>query len=99
LGPSLFAAAAQSKEDKAKGGAYGLLSSFYRAPPTQLSSRLPRTPPSPRASHTIHSLTLLRPPFYAGKAAAIEERVKNMDPDEAQAARAKAAEDARKSGA
>ena len=32
-------------------------------------------------------------------AAAIEERVKNMDPDEAQAARAKAAEDAHKRGA
>ena len=40
-----------------------------------------------------------RPPFYAGKMAAIEERVKNMGPDEAQAARDKAAENARKRGA
>ena len=36
---------------------------------------------------------------YMGKMAAIEERVKGMGPDEAQAAREKAAEAARKRGA
>ena len=73
--------------------------------------KLPRAPArsfaepaqhAPLALHLTHkhSLTLIwGPSFYAGKMAAIEERVKSMSPDEAQAARIKAAKDARNRGA
>jgi hypothetical protein len=53
----------------------------------------------PNLTHNTLARRFSAPSLFAGKAAAIEERVKGMGADEAQAAREKAAEDARKGGA
>jgi hypothetical protein len=55
LEEELKAAQAKKSANSAAAGACSLLSSFYRAPPTQLSSRLPRTPPSPLNLTQKHS--------------------------------------------
>ena len=77
----------KTKEGKASGGAFfsaGASATTMHNPraPVQLFPRAPccfprafsRTPPSPRASHPKHSLTLpWGPPFYAGMGAGVAE--------------------------
>ena len=87
------------------GGGGATRAASLRIPPLP-PVKLPRAPLQFRQEPAQHApIARISPTHapdaspFAGKAAAIEERVKGMGPDKAQAAREKAAEDARKRGA
>ena len=75
-------------------------------PPVQLPRALYVVPPAPaqhasrpNLTHNTLARRFSAPSLFAGKAAAIEERVKGMDPDEALVARKKDTENKAKAGA